>query len=342
MTETANPKLIKRVVADAQPIETRTAPALSYEVFLRDYVRAGRPVVVKNATPRWPAMRKWTPQFFKERFGDHMVQISYNERLSFSDFIDGVMASTIEKPGPYMYRLFLHEHLPEALPDVSPQNPYAFARRYASPLMMEYWRRPDGYMKLLIGGAGGRFPMMHFDDENAHATITEIYGPKEFIVYSPKDTPYMYVDPERGNISLVDDPKNQDLERFPLLAKATQYRSVLEPGDMVFVPCGWWHTARALGPSISIGQNTLDESNWEGFVNIVCGPLSGENLKPRKLLKRAYLKALGPVLGACERLQHEHPIASELMQFPKRVAPDTSHNTWDPALKPLKIRHKTG
>lgn len=281
-----------RRLATFLPIEERQARELSYEVFLKDYVRANRPLIVRNATPAWPALEKWTPQFFKERFADRRVQVSYDESMAFSDFIDGVLASTVDSPGPYMYRLFLHEHLPEVLADLSPQNPYAFPRRFSSPLMMEYWRRPDGYLKLLIGGIGGRFPIMHYDGDNAHATITQIYGDKEFIVYAPSDTPYMYPSDKRDNHSLIDDPHLQDLERFPLLAKATQYRNVLRPGDMVFVPCRWWHTARALSPSISVGMNLLDESNWRGFVAEACEPIRFP-LKARPLLKRATSSSWG-------------------------------------------------
>lgn len=331
----------ERVLAESRPIEERAASDLPYEVFLHDYVHAKRPLIVRNATPAWPAMKTWTPEYFKRRFPSKMVQVSYDEQMSFSDFIDGVLASSLENPGPYMYRLFLHEHLPEVLPDLSPPNPYAFPRRYASPLMMEYWRRPDGYLKLLIGGIGGRFPVMHFDGDNAHATITEIYGDKEFIVYSPDDTPYMYPSPKRANHSLIDDPRQQDLQRFPLLRKATQYRSILGPGDMVFVPCGWWHTARALSPSISVGMNTLDDSNWRGFVSEVCGPLSG-SLAPKKLLKRAYFEGLGPVMSALERLQGKHPKLAQRLVLPQVLAPNSSSVAPDPSTKPLHIRVATG
>ncbi|HYP74542.1 MAG TPA: cupin-like domain-containing protein [Polyangiaceae bacterium] len=312
---------------------------MPYEIFLRDYVHAKRPLIVRNATPAWPALQKWTPEFFKQHFPSKMVQVSYDEQLSFADFIDGVLASTDETPGPYMYRLFLHEHLPEVLGDLSPPNPYAFPRRYASPLMMEYWRRPDGYLKLLIGGVGGRFPVMHFDGEDAHATITEIYGDKEFIVYSPDDTQFMYPSPKRANHSLIDDPRNQDLERFPLLAKATQYRGILGPGDMVFVPCRWWHTARALSPSISVGMNTLDDSNWKGFVADVCGPITPN---PRKLLKRAYLEGLGPVMSILEGMQRKFPRVARRLKVPGVLAPESSAIAPDPSLKPLEIRVPTG
>jgi hypothetical protein len=238
-----------------------------------------------------------------------------------------------------MYRLFLHEHLPEVLRDLSPQNAYAYPRRFASPLMMEYWRRPDGYLKLLIGGVGGRFPVMHFDGEDVHATITEIYGEKEFLVYAPEDSPYLYPSPKRANHSLVDDPRNQDLQTFPLLAKATQYRGILRPGDMVFVPCRWWHTARALSPSISVGMNILDGSNWKGFVAEICGPRS---LQPRQLMKRLYFDGLGPLLSLLEAIQRRFPRLAKWLIVPALLAPHSSVVARDPSLKPLQIRVPTG
>jgi hypothetical protein len=339
-SESASPQTTRRS-ARFLPMEERHSSELSYQAFLDDYVRANRALIVRQATPAWPALSKWTPEFFKARFPERMVQVSYDEQMKFCDFIDGVLASTIDNPGPYMYRLFLHEHLPEVLSDLSPQNPYAFPRRYSSPLMMEYWRRPDGYLKLLIGGIGGRFPIMHFDGDNAHATITEIYGDKEFIVYAPSDTPYLYPSPARANHSLVDDPHQQDLARFPLLEQATQYRGLLRPGDMVFVPCGWWHTARALSPSISVGMNILDESNWKGFVSEVCGPLK-DSLQLKPLLKRAYFEGLGPLFSGLERVQQKFPRAASKLVLPALLAPDTSDVTPDPSTNRLHIRVPTG
>ena len=310
-------------------LETRAASKLPYLDFVHEYVREIRPVVVKGAVANWPAMKLWTPQYFKDRYPAKRVQVSYTESMTFADFIDGVLASTNDNPGPYMYRLFIHEDMPELLPDISPQNPYAFPRRYASPLMRTFWRRPDGYLKLLIGGIGGRFPVMHFDGENAHATVTEIHGEKEFVMYPPSDREYLYPDPAIPNKSLIRDPHTVDCERFPLQERATQYRAVLEPGDMVFIPCRWWHTARALTPSISLGTNILDEANWRGFVREVARP----KLAPKALLNRAYWEGAGLAMSMIEALQRFVPALGHL-------APNSSAATLDPSKRSFKIYRK--
>lgn len=286
---------VRRVV-----LERRDAAALSYAIFLRDYVARNRPLVVEHAFPACPAQRQWTPQYFRERFGRREVQVSPSCKMAFAAFVDAVLASTEAAPGPYMYRLFIGPHLPELLPDLLPMNPYAFPRRLASPLMPKRWRRPDGYLKLLFGGAGGSFPILHYDLENAHAAITEIYGEKEFILYPPEDSACMYARPEMPNQSAIPDVHHVDPQQHPRFAQATQYHTVLHPGDMVFVPSRWWHGARALSPSISICQNQLDGSNWGGFVDEVCSPRSGLPAAKRQA-KRAYLTALGGLLSVLER-----------------------------------------
>ena len=46
---------------------------------------------------------------------------------------------------------------------------------------------------------------MHFDGENAHAAITEIFGDKEFILFPPEDTPHLYPRSDMQNQSQIND-----------------------------------------------------------------------------------------------------------------------------------------
>lgn len=334
------PRTDARTPAPWLPIERVDGAQLSYDDFLARYMHANKPVVISNVAGDWPAMRQWTPDYFKQRFGSQPVAVGYDRNMPFDQFIDQVLASSPENPGPYMYRSFLHEVLPELLPDVIPQNKFAFARRYASPLMLEKWRRPDGYLKLLIGGVGSKFPVMHFDGENAHAAITEIYGDKEFVMYAPEDGQYLYPKKFFPNHSMVDDPVMQDLARYPLLAKATQYRTTLKPGDMIFVPAKWWHAARALTTSISVCTNMLDGSNWGDYVEEVAGDEAKK--APRKAsFMRAYLKFAGVVLDTMEQLQHRSPRLARLMVLPGLLAPVSAEVAPEPSRRQLNIRIPT-
>jgi hypothetical protein len=302
-------------------VPRHSAADLSYADFLQEFVNQNRPVVIMNAAHAWPARDKWTPQYFKDRFGPLRINVSYREKMEFASFIDAVMASREDAPGPYMYRLFIGPHLPELLPDLEPQNPYAFPRRLASPLMRGQWKRPDGYLKLLIGGTGGRFPVLHYDTANMHAAITEIYGQKEFVLYPPEDSTWLYPKPAMPNQSQIEDIRRCDAARFPLFANATQHHTVLQPGDMIFVPSRWWHAARALTPSISICQNMLDGSNWKGYVDEICSPHEAGTHPLKRWLKKTYLSNLGALLSRLER--HRLP-GADGHDWKARMAPVSS------------------
>ncbi|HEV2273960.1 MAG TPA: cupin-like domain-containing protein [Acidobacteriaceae bacterium] len=303
-TQTAS-EAIRPSRLPAMPIERRSARSLPYREFVQDYVVTGRPLILEDSAEEWPALRTWTPAFFRNRFGSRMVDVTYGVRRRLDEVMDEVLTSTPEKPGPYLHKVIIHQHMPELLPDLMPESIYGFPRRYASPLMPPRFHRPDGYLKLLIGGVGGKFPLMHFDSDNANAFITEIYGDKEFVLFRPEDTPLLYPHGQGGNTSQIEDPDHPDLERFPLFEQATQYRGIIRPGESAFIPSRWWHTARVVTTSISVCVNMLHGANWAGFVSESCRP--GLGSWPVRQAKRLYLHSAGAVMTMAERSQQGRP-----------------------------------
>jgi ribosomal protein L16 Arg81 hydroxylase len=49
----------------------------------------------------------------------------------------------------------------------------------------------------------------------------------------------------------LEDP-SLDLSQFPLLAKSQVYDVTLSPGEIIFVPLGWWHQVKSLDFSVTI------------------------------------------------------------------------------------------
>ena len=67
------------------------------------------------------------------------------------------------------------------------------------------------------------------------------------------------------NKSQINDPLNPDLDAFPLCDQAEGVRFRLGPGETLFVPAGWWHTARILSPSVTVSINTVNRANAAAF-----------------------------------------------------------------------------
>jgi hypothetical protein len=286
-------------------VERRSASDLPYETYLRDYVENNRPVVVEGAGSSWPALEKWTPEFFKTRFGPKMVDVSYEERMSFADFIDGVLASTAEEPGPYMYRLFICVHLPELLPDLDPPKPLRLCAPSCQP-----------------ASAGDLTAVMHWRREHAFHHYRESTENRSSCFIRRRMGPTCIQNPMRRTFGKF------KIWRIPIcrgsFGQATRYLAILKLGDTIFVPSRRWHTARVLSPSVSVCTNQVDESHWNGFVREVCLPQRGDSI-PKRGVKCAVLMALGLSLSAMERRRDKKLLPTSFASRIGRLSP------WSPA-----------
>jgi ribosomal protein L16 Arg81 hydroxylase len=62
----------------------------------------------------------------------------------------------------------------------------------------------------------------------------------------------------------VDKP---DLARFPLFADVTMLEVVVEAGETVFLPLGWWHQVTSLDVSLSFSFSNLNIPNQFSYAN---------------------------------------------------------------------------
>ena len=92
---------------------------LSRDQFEREYLHPLRPVILTDAISHWRALGRWSPQFFKEEYGDLEVKVD-GETMALGDLIDRVEASTDDNPAPYLRNQALAEWPPELSADVFP------------------------------------------------------------------------------------------------------------------------------------------------------------------------------------------------------------------------------
>lgn len=272
---------------------------LSYEEFAEKHLFGNYPVVIGDACDAWSAKAKFTPQFFKEHYSDRQVSIS-GKTYNFGDYIDWMLTGTEANPAPYPCTLQIKRDYPELLADVLPWLKYALPDRTHSKFLPNRFLGGANTLEIFFGSPGAQFPYVHYDYMSLHAFITQLYGQKEFTVIPPDQTPYVYPKPGNGWVSEVDDIRNPDLEKYPLFAKATPVTFVVNPGETLFIPCGWWHTARSLTPTISVALDCLNASNWERFTKEVGGNMNQDRPKRIKAVQ-LYLSALGSMLGMLEK-----------------------------------------
>ncbi|MDH3636108.1 MAG: cupin-like domain-containing protein [Gammaproteobacteria bacterium] len=245
---------------------------VSCESFYRDYVLTRRPVILTDAITSWTALRKWSPGFFKTTFGDRLLPVG-DENLTVSKFVDRVLQSSESEPAPYLMGTgdgrYLGDLFPELLPDIEPRPEHLWPNwledRFFPSGLTETLSR-GSKAEIFFGGQGARFSVLHWDYIAYHAFAFQIYGTKEWTLFAPSDSSNLYPKSDWPNQSKINDLENPDLTRFPRFANARAFRSVLEPGEMLFVPWGWWHTTHLTGSSISVSINTANASNWWALV----------------------------------------------------------------------------
>ena len=79
-------------------------------------------------------------------------------------------------------------------------------------------------------------------------------GRKRFTILAPSEGRRVYEHSFRSKLPRVSavDPERPDLARFPRFRGARVATFDLEPGDLLYLPGGWWHHVRSLDASYSI------------------------------------------------------------------------------------------
>lgn len=237
---------------------------LSKKELFNEYIKPGKPVVLTDATAAWNDVGKFTPQFFKENYG-HITKEVKGKTYTIAEFVDMMYASTPENPAPYPFNFNVEHQFPDLMASFRPEILYAKSDRINHPLMPKFMLNGTTVYEFFFGGHGSFFPFLHTDAMAMHTQITQLYGSKEFILYSPEQTPYMYPKADYPRISQVN-IFNPDYEQFPLFKNAVPTKVMINEGETILFPTGWWHGTMIYGPSISLGRAQLNGFNWDAFV----------------------------------------------------------------------------
>lgn len=257
------------------------------------------PAVLVDAADDWPLSRCATPDYFRRVHGAHPVRVA-GQVCSLAQMLDLLERATPEDPGPYPCKFEIAKTFRELLPTVSPRFACSLPDRQHNRLIPQRLFAAVDNLEIFFGGAGGRFPYLHYDILHLHAWIVQLHGDKEFTLYAPDQEAFLYADPLRPWQSRIDNHHDPDLTRYPRLRDAVATKVVLHAGETLFLPAGWWHTARSLTFTISVAFDQLGVDNYAAFVGDVVAELRRNGQRYKARLLGAYLRALQPVLGLCE------------------------------------------
>jgi len=217
-----------------------TAENLGSQDFLDTFYAPGRPVLIKGAISGWPALAKWTPDYLAKTVGDAQVEFQ-GGRNGAGDF--ELAKDRHKRKAPFRKFVDLVKHGGNDAYITaynSAANVAAFKPLEADLGFIDVYLTPAHGM-LWVGGAG-TFTPLHFDLTNN--LLAQVTGSKQIVLVPPSQTGKMahgrHVFSEVHDIT---DPRR--LAAYPLAREALRYEVVLGPGDLLFIPIGWWHQVRS-------------------------------------------------------------------------------------------------
>jgi hypothetical protein len=232
------------------------------EDFRDQYYTPMKPLVISGLSKQWPALNKWNWDFFKSIVGDVEVGLYNNiksdaytpintadDYMKFGDYIDLILK------GPVELRIFLFnifEHAPQITSDFE----------WPEQLMKGFVKR---YPMLFVGGKGS-ITHMHFDIDLSHIMHTQFGGRKRVLLFPFEEQHKLYRKPWEV-LSFVnfehyfDDSNNKlQLDMYPALRLAKGYEVILDHGDTLFMPAGYWHHMEYLDNGFAMSLRALQTS----------------------------------------------------------------------------------
>jgi len=228
--------------------------------FKKKFYQPQIPVVIKDLAKQWPAYSKWNWDYFKMLVGDKKVGLYNNVKSdaytpvntaddykTFGEYIDMISA------GPAAWRIFLFnifDHAPQLMQDFT----------WPEHLMKGFVKK---YPMLFTGGATS-ITHMHFDIDLSNIIHTQFAGRKRVLLFPFEEQHKLYRKPFEV-LSLADFSNYYlngkiDYEKFPALKLAKGYEVILELGDTLFMPAGYWHHMEYLESGFAMSLRALQPS----------------------------------------------------------------------------------
>ncbi|MEN3746767.1 DUF6065 family protein [Sphingomonas sp. HF-S3] len=211
---------------------------LTGDEFLQRFYAPSRPVVMRGAILDWPAIDRWTSQYLKDRIGAAEIELQ-GGRNGATDF---------ELYKDNHKRTMAFDRFIDQIHDTASGNDL-YITAYNSAANREAVAVLDsdlgtiesiltGQPGMLWIGPGGTFTPLHFDLTNN--LLAQVVGTKHLVLLPPSET--CKLAHNRHVFSDVHDITDPSfLALYPQAESARQFEVTLNPGDLLYIPVGWWH-----------------------------------------------------------------------------------------------------
>lgn len=232
---------------------------LSGEEFLQQYYRTNRPVIITGMLDHFAARTKWNLDYFAERFADRVVEVQFGRSADANYEMNSIAHKKQMRFGQYV----------ELVRNAGASNDFYMTANNDSRnrealkelwddigALPEYLDESRGRQGFFWFGPQGTITPFHHDLTNNF--MMQIIGRKKVRLMAPCESARVY----NFRHCFTDvDAKNVDLARFPAMKGVPILEVTLEPGEILFLPVGWWHHVEGLDMSVTIAVTNFRWNN---------------------------------------------------------------------------------
>lgn len=302
---------------------------ISVEEFRRKYFNPQKPVVIRGLANLQPAGEKWTMDYFKSEMGDIEVDL-YDDRnkrhkeqtttvpdttMPFRDYLD-----VINKDEPTPFRMFLfnlYKHRPQLrqefkVPDLVSKGPL----------------KKLGFM--FFGGKDSAV-RMHYDIDRSCVLLTQFLGQKRVVLFPPEYTDLLYTLPYNTHSNA--DIDNPDYEKQPGLKYVKGIEVILDHGDAVFMPSGWFHFNTYLNGGMGVSYRQMSPRFNDRMIGAKNLTVMMNFDKLMQFVARDWWYKHKVKLGekrVARAIEHQELMRNPKVKEPKRIVHNVTHRPMNP------------
>ena len=252
-------------ITTTNTISTEDYSQLSKSDFILKYEKTQTPVLIHNSTNDWTAKESWNFKELYDRFKDSKVKVGedddgYKLKMKFKYFMEYMNKNKDDSP-LYLFESSFenHKELKELLQDYKVPKYFTEDSDIFSVMNDSNCRPP--YRWFLVGPKRSG-TSIHIDPLGTAAWNCSLCGYKLWLVMPP----YISKDIVKGKYIINEDEDDEAIDYFfnifPRIKKEYSNTVNLEeiffvqgPGDLIFIPTGWWHVVLNLTDTIAVTQN---------------------------------------------------------------------------------------
>jgi len=210
-----------------------------------------RPFLVRQMCRTWKGVDLWgIPCYWKSGFPCGYVPAEIGGYRS-PDF--DVVIISLKDYAEYLTSPLKDRHIYLAQFDIFRHFP--FLEEDVLPLPDFFYMAGEEITRFFFMGPAGSFTPLHRDPKPNF--LAQVVGEKYIRLHPPDVGPSVYQSGS-GNVSHitldVTFPCNQMLDDFPHYSDCPRFDCILTPGDVLYIPPGWWHFVKNKKVSISVSH----------------------------------------------------------------------------------------